>query len=333
MSGVTYLSKVQLGREATAGTAVPATTIARWKDCYIKDDLTIYMPPENVGLIVDTDRACIPAKGATLSIPEQDATFEQLLHILEMGVKTASSTKDGLGDGYIYVYDFPTTAQNTPKTYTIEAGDDQEAHEMEYCVVTEFGLSGAAKETLKFTGTIIGRQCSTSAFTTPLTIPNVEEMLFQGCKFYLNDTSTDFGRTQLVNTVLAFDLSVTTGFVGRYTADGNLYYSYVKQTKPIITVSLTMEHNSSSIAEIAKARAKTPRALRILCEGTAFAVAGTTYSKKTAIIDIAGIWTDVPAIEDEDGSSILNFTLQGAYNATLAKFAEITMVTDLAAVP
>ena len=332
-TGITALNKVQLGREATAGTAVAATTIGRWEGCYIVDEEEVYFPAENVGLVVDTDRACNPSKSASIAIPENVATFEQILHILEMGIKTDTPAQDGAGDGYIYEYPFPTTAQLTPKSYTIEGGNDEDVYEVEYCHAVDFSISGEVNQPLMFTANIRGRQASDASFTAALSIPTVEEMLFNKCKFYSSDVGDGFGNDQLENTLLGFTLNVQTGFVGRQTAEGELYFSYLKQTKPIVTLDLRMEHNDNAVAEIADARALTARAIRILCEGTAFDTGGTTYNNKTMIMDIAGKYSAIPAVEDDDGSSIMNFTLQGGYNATLSKLGQITVVTSLASIP
>ena len=333
MTGITALTKLQCGRESTAGTAVAATTIPRWDGCYIRDDMEIYFPPENVGLLVDTDRACNPAKGASISVPENDATFEQILHILEMGIKTDTPAKDDAGDGYIYEYAFPTTAQLTPKTYTFEGGNDQDEYEVEYCHVTDFTLSGAVGQPLKFSANIVGRQASDTTFTESLTIPTVEEMLFQKCKFYISDVADGFGNDLLANTIIGFTLNVQTGYLARRTAGGNLYFSYLVHKKPMFTLDLSMEHNATAVAEIANGRALTARAVRMLCEGSEFSTGGTTYDNKSFILDLAGKYSAIPQVEDDDGVAIMNFTMQGGYNATLAQLGQITVVTDLSAVP
>jgi hypothetical protein len=333
MSGVIPLSKIQLGRETDAGTAVAATTILRVENAFLKDDQNIYMVPENVGLLVDTDRACVPEKAASLSIPDNVATFEQILHFLEMGIKTDTPAQDGAGDGYIYEYPFPTTAQLTPKTYTIEGGDDQQAMEVEYCHATKLTISGKYGEPIMFSADLVGRQATNTTFTGALSVPSVEEMLFQKTKLYISAVADGFGNDLITNTLLGFTLNIETGFKGRKTADGNLYFSYLKQVKPVVTLDLMLEHNATAEAEITAARANTTRAIRLLIEGSAFGTGGTTYSNKTAIIDIAGLYSEVPSIEDDDGSSIMNFKLEGKYNSTLAKLGQITVVTDLSAVP
>jgi hypothetical protein len=193
----------------------------------------------------------------------------------------------------------------------------------------EFSISGKVREPLKFTASLIGKQATNDTFTTGLTIPTVEEALFQKSKIYINDAALGFGGTVIANYLLGFNLSVKTGFVSRFAADGNLYYSYLKQVKPEITLELTVEHNTTAEAEITKARAQTARLIRILTEGAAVTTPGTTYSKKSLILDIAGKYSAIPAIEDEDGSSIMNFTLNGRYNATAASMGKIVVVNEV----
>lgn len=330
MSGVIPLSKVQIGRESSLGTAVDCSDILRVEGAFLQDQREIVPVPENVGLLVDTDRTVIPSLAAALSIPDNNATFEQILHILEMGLKTVTPAKDGSGSDYIYTYDLPTTAQLTPKSYTIEGGDDQQAMLVEGVFCDEFTISGKVREPLKFTASLIGRQATNDTFTAGLTLPTVEEMLFQKCKIYINDASSAFGTTPISNYLLGFNLSVKTGFVNRYTADGNLYYSYLKQVKPEINLELTVEHNTTAEAEITKGRAQTARAIRIICEGNAVTTPGTTYSNKTAIFDLVGKYTEIPSIDDEDGSSIMNFSLKGGYNTTLSTMGKVVVVNEIA---
>lgn len=329
MSGVIPLSKLQFGREATVGSEVDAVSILRVEGAFIDPMDDIQFVPENVGLLVDTDRTTIPSQAAGLSIPDNNLTFEQVLHLLEMGVKAVDGVQDGLGSGYVYTYDLPTTAQLTPKTYTFEGGDDQQAMLMTGVFAEEFTISGKVKEALKFSASLVGRNASNTTFTTDLQIPAVEEMLFQKCKFYMNDAGSGFGGSLISNYLLGFSLNVKTGYVARFTSGGNLYYSYLKQVKPEYTLELTVEHDSNAEAEITKARAQTARLIRILCEGSALATAGTAYTYKSFIIDLAGKYAPLPKIDDEDGSSIMSFTLNGRYNSTVSTMGKLVVVNEI----
>ena len=329
MSGVIPLSKIQYGRETVVGTEAEATNILRVEGAFLEDIHEFARVPENVGLLVDTDRTIDPAVAAALTIPENNASFEQLIHILEMGMKTISGVKDGAGSGYIYTYDMPTTAQLTPKTYTFEGGDDQQAMVMVGAFADEFTISGKVREPWKFSAGLIGQKAENTTFTAGISIPDISEMLFQNSKLYINDAASGFGATLIANTLLGFSLKVKTGYVARFTAGGTLYYSYLKQTKPEFTLDLTVEHNATAQAEITKGRAMTARLVRILCEGPALALAGTSYSKKSCIIDLAGKYVGIPKIEDEDNSSVMTFTLKGGYNSTISTMGKLVVVNEI----
>ena len=329
MSGVIPLSKLQFGRETNVGSEVDAVSILRVEGAFIDPMDDIQFVPENVGLLVDTDRSTIPSQAAGLSIPDNNATFEQIIHLLEMGVKTLDGVKDGAGSGYIYTYDLPTTAQLTPKTYTFEGGDDQQAMVMTGVFAEEFSISGKVKEAIKFNASLIGRGAANTTFTTSLAIPEVEEMLFQKCKFYVNDAGSGFGGTLVSSYLLGFSLKIKTGYIARFTSGGNLYYSYLKQVKPEYSLELTVEHDTTAEAEITKSRAQTARLVRILCEGSALGTAGTAYTYKSFIIDLAGKYAPIPKIDDEDRSSIMSFTLNGRYNSTAATMGKFVVVNQI----
>src|SRR5512146_1129189 len=155
--GVKALRKLQFGRETTSGTVAAATTIWRGEGV-IEDTLLVVYPAEDIGYLSGVDRTYVPLKGAKLSLNSTPATFEQVCHILEMGLKTATPVQDGAGSGYVRTYTAPTTAQNVIKSYTIEGGDDITAGQerMEYCFVTDFELAFKAGEALMLTASIEG---------------------------------------------------------------------------------------------------------------------------------------------------------------------------------
>ena len=188
MAGVKALRKIQLGKETTAGTAVAATALWRGEGVGTDTSVTEF-PPEDVGILGGTDRAYIPMVGGEVTW-EGPATYEQLPYVLEAGVEQETGTQDGAGTDYIYVYNFPTTAQNTLRTYTIEAGDDQQAEEIDYCFVREFSLAGNAGEVISLNATWQGRQWSTTSYTGAISVPTVEEILFQKAKLYIDSTNT-----------------------------------------------------------------------------------------------------------------------------------------------
>jgi len=193
MAGVKPLRKIQLGLEATAGTAVAATTIWRGMGM-IQDGIEPVQVEEDLGLLVPSDRSYVPYLAAEFEMDEVEATFEQLPYILSAGIEdVVTGAADGVGSGKIYPYDPPLAAAGAVKTYTIEGGDNAGAEEMEYAFVQDFKLSGKAKEALMMSATWLGRQVATSSFTAALSVPPVEEILFGKGKLYIDAGTSTIG--------------------------------------------------------------------------------------------------------------------------------------------
>jgi len=330
MAGVKALRKIQMGKETTAGTAVVATAIWRGMGT-IEDQRETGRAEEDVGILMAPARIYASRYQAGLELEAVPATFEQLPYILEMGVKAiwTGATADA-GSGKVYLYTAPTTVQNTIQTLTIEGGDNQQAEEMEFCFARSFALAGKPGEPWKMSASLVGRQVATTTYTTGISIPTVEEILFSKSTLYIN-TAGSIGTTSKSQTLLAAELNVEdTGLVPVYTADGQLYFSFQKGLAAKATLQITFEHDSTAVAEIAAWRALTERAIRILTTGNALATTGTTHATKKLIIDCYGQWEKFDKIGEQDGNDIVTGTFRIGYIASAAKALEITVVNELA---
>jgi len=324
------LRKIQLGAETTAGTAVAADTL--WRGLgVIEDQREVIFPDEDIGYLSGKARNYVPKYGAALSMDSVPATFEGLPIILSAGVKNViTGVTDTGGSGKVYTYTFPTTSANSITTWTIEGGDDQQAEEMEYSFVESFDIAGNGGEALTMSANWIGRQVSKCSFTASVTTPaTVEEILFGKGKLYIDAASGTMGTTEKSATLLGMSLNVNTGWITKYAADGNLYWSWAQVTKPEVLLNVTFEHNTTAVAEKDAWKAKTPRQLRLKFEGAALTTAGT-FTYKTLLIDLAGLWESFDAIGDMNGNDIVTGTFRAGYDATCAKFAEIKVVNETA---
>ena len=333
MAGIKALRKIQLGLEATPGTSVSATAL--WRGAgKIEDRREVTFVDEDLGYISGVDRTYVGKLLAALSMDDVPATFEQLPYLLAAGVKdVVTGEADGVGSGKIYAYAFPTTAKNSIKSYTIEGGDDQEAEEMEYAFVESFKLSGKPGGALEMSAEWLGRQVIVSTFTGAIAVPTVEDILFSKGKLYVDAVGGTIGTTLLSSTFLGMDLDVTTGWIPVFTADGNLYFTFNKSTPPEITFDITFEHDASGAARKVDWRAETARLVQVKFEGSSLTTAGTTYSKKTVLINLAAKVEKVTPLGEQDGNDILTASFRARYNATAAKFAEIVIVNELSSLP
>jgi len=332
MSGKKALRKIQLGREAVAGTPVAATTIWRGMGTIEDTRETVY-PEEAVGYLSGLDRAYVPTLGGKLAMPSGEATFQELNHVFEAGIKAATGVADGGGTNFIYAYPLPTTTINVIKTYTIEGGDDQAVEEMEYCFVEAFKLSGRFGQALMCSADWMGRQVVTSSFTGALSIPTVEEIIFSKATLAIDAVGDTLGDTIISNTLYDMDLDVKTGIVAQGTANGQLYFSHLEFAEPEVVLQLTFLHNAAGAAEVANWRAGTPQQIQILIVGSEFGTAGDDYTYHTLQIDLAGRWEKFDPIGEQDGIDIVKGTFRARYEPTAALFAVLTLANELSAVP
>ena len=330
MPGVKALKKIQLGVESTAGTEVNATVIYRGLGGGV-DSRTIVFPDEEVGFLAGLDRSYASQHLAEIEFAETEATFQHLPYILEAGVAAEVATQDGAGSDYIYQYLWPTTSQNTLNTYTIEWGDDQQEYQSTYCFVKDFTLTGAAGEAVMMSANWVGRAAATGTYTAALTPNSVEEILFSKGTIDIDDTGTYPATTNKSSTLVSMELSVTTGFMEYFTADGQLYFTAHKQVMPEALLTVTFEHDGTATAEYAKFQADTTRNIRLQFTGSAVTTPGTTYSNHEFIIDAIGRYESFSQLDDADGNNQVTATLRIRHETSDAASLRFIVVNELSA--
>lgn len=338
MAGSKSYRKIQLGRESVSGTPVAATTIWRGLGA-LEDTRVLTFPKEDVGIFSGIDRTYVPQLGAKLAMEAIPANFEQFPYLLEASVKAvATGAADGSGgSGYKYVYALPTTVKNTINTYTLQAGDDQEAEVAEYCFVTDWKLSGSGPSALMMSGTWVGRQVALQAYTGALAIPSIEDILFLKGKLWIDAVGGTIGTTLAANTFLGVEIDFKSGWVPVFTADGALYFSFTKATEPELTATVTFEHDTVGAARKVDWRAQTARLIRLQWDGNAYATPGTgtlNTAKKTLRIDGVSKISNVSKLGERNGNDILTVKLNYRYNVAAAiPAATITVTNELSALP
>lgn len=343
--GIKALRRIQFGRESTPGSIVAATTAWRGEGV-LEDTRLVNFPVEDIGIIPITTRSYQPIYGGQIALSPTPATFEQLPHLFEMGIKTVTPTSDSTGSDWIYSYSMPltssqamyvtpSTSSNPVKTYTVEGGDNNEAEVMEFGFVSDITLDFKAGEAVMMSATIMGRQVALQAFTssTAAAVPTVSEILTSKGKVYVDSTTATIGTTQITNEILSGSLKITSGIRAVPTADGTLVFSFIKGVRPEVVLTLTFEHSTFAKAEKVYWRTGTPRQYRLSFDGPALATAGSTYSTKKFIANLAGTYEKFSALEDSDGDDTITATLRCGYNSTAALFANFVVVNELSSLP
>jgi hypothetical protein len=333
-NGTKAQRRLQFARlaDSDSGEAIAATTIWRGTGT-LEDTRNVYFVPEDVGLLSGTDRSNTSMTGSALALDATEATYEQLPHILEMAIQTATPVSDsGGGDGWIYTYTFPTTAIPTVKPYSIEGGDNNQAESAAFFHCADFTLSGNEQEAWMMSANLFGRAVANDTFTAGLTLPAVNHMNFGKTLLYIDADSDAYGTTLKSNSLLQASLKYTTGLVPKFTADGRLDMSFVQSTMFDATLTLTFEHNTNAVTEKTNWRNETARIIRLINEGPAFTTGGV-YDYRTVIIDVPGKWLDFAKIGERNGNDVLEGTFQIRYNATKASAGSIVVVNSLASLP
>ncbi len=328
--GITKERKLQIGLEGTAGTAVPATRIFRGPAGSIVDTQEVVIPDENIGYASVEDRSYIPATTCIYAQPETEFTYEQGPIVLSAAIDDiiAGSAVGSTPEAYSLTYATPVTnGAAATKYYTLEAGNNNAAYEMQYSFVTDFSMSGAVNQALMFSANWQGRQKTTTTFTGALTAPVVEEVLFNKGKLYY-DTAT-IGSTAQTGSWLGFNLEYTSGWKAITTGDGNLYFTLPIFKGADITGDITLEDSTLATTIKGHQAAGTTGLLRFLFEGSTTGTGGT-YQKKTLRVDMAVKWLSTPATESQDDDDIITFPFRCV--RTTANYCTFLVVNSLSAI-
>lgn len=335
------LSKVQVGRETTPGTAVAATRIIRGPAGHIEDQRERVRPAEQIGVIGGTTRNYTPRLLAQLPLPEMEATYEQLpIWFMALYAGAHAGVADGTASsGYKYLTTIPTTAGTSlsGKTMTVETGDDVNVREMEYAHAISVNLKGVGGGAMMVTTTLQGRRSSSASFTGALSVIAVEEILVSKGKFYVDAIGGTAGSTQISEQLLGFDITFEATYNPKYTLDGNLYPQFFHYTDKNITGTLTFEHDSTDIVGATSQEtaweAGTPQLMRLEFLGSALATpgSGTTFSGvKGARFDLPFVYQKWNPLSEQDGNSIIQAEFFSAYDGTAQTAGSILIVNELA---
>lgn len=311
------------------GTAVAATTKLRSKFSMLEDAREYTIVEEQIGSFTQAERSYAAKLLGKYNMPSTELTFEQVLHILEAGVKTATPT--GAGPYvYAYAYPFTGTSVNTIKTYTIETGSATvtgDVQEMEYSFVESFEFSGKFGEAWMMQSNWQGRQLLPSTFTPALTVPTVEEALFQKTTLAIDATGGTIGTTTKAGTLMSASIKVTTGLVPVPVANGQLYFAATKWTQPKITFSITMELEDTVglvTAERVFFNTNVVRLFQLSCAGSA---------ARIFKIQFAGKYDKISDYSNDNGNTSVTFEGHVVASSADSIAATFTVVNLLATVP
>lgn len=323
-------NKTALGRESAFGTGVAATTLWRAPFSMVEDASEKVTVDENVGLLMQAERTYDTKHMGRLAMPSTELTFEQVCHILEAGVMTATP---GAATTYARAYSYPTdNTVPTPKSYTIETYNnvaDVDAQKMTGSLVEEFTFEANAREAWKMSATWFGRRPAAATPTSLSTLVTVEVAMLPKTLLYIDATGGSIGTTQKLGTFMGAQVRVKTGLVPLPVGDGNLYHATYKWTKPEITYTLTLElEKDGAASQVATERAArlsgAVRLMKVICSGA---------SSKSFAMQWAGVHDSIGDYTNSDGNTTVQINGHAVYSAADTLFWTCTVLNNLATLP
>lgn len=328
--GMWPLNVCQIGREATPGTSVAATTIWRgpfggWDDDRKTEDIA-----EDVGTFGFTERTVDTFQGAKIPFPQGVAHFEQLLYLHAGSVGEVSATGTGP-----YIYSYAASLGDTPNTlkaHTLRVGNVQVSTDLGLftrAYPMEWELSGNQQETWKISGTWVAPRKQSGSFTAGLSLPSWNPMVFGYSKLYIDATGGTIGTTQKSGVLMGFSLKYDPQIEWVPVGDGTLYAVAYKIGRPVITFTLTLEvEENSGVSLVAAERAfydsKTIRLFRIDCSPSA---------SLGMVMDFAGQYTKVGAYQKAgQNNTTCQFEGKVLYSSADSLFWENVITCGLATI-
>lgn len=325
--GLSALQKIQIGEESSKGTPVAATAALLGK-LSIEPKPTKHSPEESRGSLITPYRSVKVADEVGLSF-EGDATFEQLIYFLHMGV-LGNVTPTGAGDEKTWTFTPAKSAAGTYDSFTIEAGDNVQAVEVEYVMASKITIAGGMAAPVTVKADMFGRQITNTTFTGAISPPAVESILGQKCKLYIDDEDGTIGNTEVASALISWTYDIDTGlYVKRY-GDGNLYFSTYGENGGKVSLQVTAAFNSTVNTERANADMATQRLVRIDALGSLIDAAN-----KELTLDVCGAYEpgSFKILEERDGETVVSFTLTSQDSPNYGKGFEVVVVNEVTTLP
>lgn len=298
------LTRLQLGKEAAAGSAVPATA-AIPAAAEFEESIEFYRSDHPRGVRVAAGGAGVITGRSTSLKVETELTAEEILWPLLTGIATVTPT----GSGPAYTWGFTPNLSGHANVATATAEfvrtDGVTNHYVAiapYCICTKFGIDWSASEIAKLSWEMTGRARQGGAPTASVAPYASREPLVGGLgKVFVDASWAALGTTQLLGTVRSGSLEVTTGVVHTRTVDGRADLDATEHT------STTLEAKLELVAELDAAGAG--RYLQYRQNDLAFIrlrFEGTNVGGQPRYVQVDGCWRVAGAPKwQADGQQVL----------------------------
>lgn len=277
---VTALRGIQIGKESVAGTRVAADII--WLGSgEMTDQRTWHAPDTEERNSLSLEHRQIEVAKQSQFVYRGSITFEQILFLLDMGVKGSVSPSTPT-NGVLtrdWTYTPNNSSLNVPETYTIEYFDNQQEYEFGHGIVEQMALNFPMGEVGNVQATLFGQGTAKATKTAALSDPTVEDVVSQKGKIYIDTSWANLGNTQKSGLLANSSIAFTTGFAPVPLADGSTDFSTYAERKRALDVTMTLRHNSDGVAQFDNYAAATGIFVRLEWTGSEIEQVTPTYDK------------------------------------------------------
>jgi hypothetical protein len=334
--GIKELRSIRLKRETTPGVKVAPRFLWRGSGDMPEDAREVMEIEEQIGIIGGSNRTVIPRLAGQISFADTEATFEQLSDLLlaaGLGTTVAGGayqgTMVGAGSSCFQELVFPSLQTFPVVSYTIEAGNNVEAEVLPYAIVTQFTLSGAGGEPLRYSADwsarYVDRTNDSGTFSVVGTIPDVETILASRGSIWLSDTPTNWG-TGLVpaGNILSFEMSVESQWEWKYSVDSGTTYPYrAVLTSQGISGQFTFEHQIDGTFGMAgtagvkqRWRDQVAQLMQVEFVGGTIADGSAGTASKKLLVRLPIKYLEIGGLDDQNGNDIVQASWVSRYNPT-----------------
>lgn len=333
MSGTRLLSYMQIGKETTKGTAVPATfrLSPDLTSAYQVDWRKTYHEGRSTGFRNPVSYATRQGEHVNITYRSPDDTgiaFDELPYFFHF---PAGGTAGTGSTAVVWSWAWGGTATGTALAYTIEYGDDVQNLEAEYCQVSRLRLrgSGDGASMTSLEADFFGRQSTKSTKTTLSTVDDVRIPGYLWTPAFATAASGLAAASTIPNFLREWGAEWTTGLVPHFYADGNDYFGQSQESAPVTgTVRLVVDSNATAVSQFYdKGEAGTIDFLRLVATGAVIA-GGSAYK---AILEYALEYTNVVALGGEvDGVNTYEVSAKIVVDSTWGQAVGSTVTCNLA---
>jgi len=327
------LSKMQIGKETTHGTAVPATKLIP----VVQGPLPVDRKPTplnyDLGLNVEVTNVVTQGILAEDTLSWDQGFFQILPYLLSGLLKgSVTPTEKTIGKGdYEWDHTPSLTNDNALDSFTLERGDTQQAVEIEYTMFKRLKISGQVNQeggesVVDIETDYFGRQHSNVLFTPSLSAMPITPMNAKLAKIFMDSSWAAAGTTELSGILRAFDLEIIGGAYPKFNGSDTEFFTAHDQGPMSAMLSLTLERGAAT--EALRAAIGNFRVARLKIVGPLIGVGGSPH---TLTVDLGGYVEDVIAMAQNDrGGRLDTAVIHGMYDATGGKLIVPKVITSLA---